>query len=125
MGFTTSYANTILKNLVSGASIGLSQTTPNASGGNITEPDSSDGYKRVVVNSTIGAFSASERVLTNDAYVYFPEATASWGTITHMCIYDSSGTLRYFGKLNSSVSVAANTVPLFKPGTISIALDAD
>ena len=36
-----------------------------------------------------------------------------------------SGNLRYFGALNASVAVSANTVPLFKPNTINISLDAD
>lgn len=124
MGFTSSYADTILKDLFSGAYIALSTTTPTAAGGNVTEP-SGNGYARAAASD--GSFSASGGVITNGKYVYFPEATASWGTITHMCLHTASsgGTLRYFGALNSSVSVGANTVPLFKPGTISIALDAD
>lgn len=123
MGFTTSYANTILTSLFSGAKLALSTTTPTAAGGNVTEPAAANGYARAAAND--GGFSASDRTITNSKYVYYPEATASWGTITHLCVYSSGGTLQYFGALNSSVPVPANTVPLFKPGTIQISLDAD
>lgn len=129
MGFTTTYANTILANLASGSYVALTTAAPtaNSTGSNLSEPSSANGYARVAVNSTNGNFAAAARVLTNGSYIYFPEATASWGTITHMCFVSaaSGGALRYFGALNSSVSVGANTVPLFKPGTINISLDAD
>ena len=128
MGFTTDYANTILQNLVGSAYVALATAAPNASstGSNIVEP-SGGGYARVQLNTTNGNFKADARTLTNLAYIYFPEATSSWGTITHMCITTgaSGGQLRYFGALNSAVAVGANTVPLFKPGTINISLDAD
>ena len=122
------YANTILKNLVASAYVALTTAAPTAAstGSGLSEP-SGGGYARVPLNTTNGNFSAANRVLTNDAYIYFPEATASWGTITHVCFVTaaSGGSLRYFGALNSAVAVAANTVPLFKPATINISLDAD
>ena len=128
MGFTTDYANTILKNLVQSAYVALATAAPTADSTGLTlaEP-SGGGYERVALNTTNGNFSAAERVLTNGAYIYFPEATDSWGTITHMCFVTaaSGGSLRYFGALNNAVAVAANTVPLFKPGSINISLDAD
>lgn len=125
MGFTSSYANTILTNLFSGAYIALSTTTPTAAGGNVSEPPSAAGYERVAASE--GSFSASGGKITNTKYIYYPEATASWGTPSHMCLYTgkTDGTLRYFGALTSAQPVGANTVPLFKPETISIALDAD
>lgn len=122
MGFTTSYANDILKTLFSGAYLALSTTEPAADGGNVTEPAAANGYARA--DASKSSFSTANRTVKNTAYVYYPEATASWGTITHLCIY-KSGTLVYFGKLNEPVSVPANTVPLFKPETIQISLDAD
>lgn len=133
MGFTTDYANTILQSLVSGGYIALTTQAPTAAstGSNLNEP-SGGGYARVQLNATNGNFNAEARTLTNQAYIYFPEATTSWGTISHMCITSaaSGGQLRYFGKLNDpnnvgGVPVGPNTVPLFKPGTINISLDAD
>lgn len=124
MGFTQSQANTILQNLFSGAYIALSTTTPSSDETGVTEP-SGKGYERAAASG--GSFTSDKGIIKNKAYVYFPEATGSWGTITHMCLYTAktNGTLKYFGALNSAVSVGENTVPLFKPETISIALDAD
>lgn len=129
MGFTTNYANTILTNTFSGAYIALATSAPTAttSGSGLSEPPRAAGYARSAAAN--GKFSAANRTIKNGEYVYFPEATDSWGTITHMCVVDSanrgSGNLRYFGALNSPVSVTANSVPLFKPNTINISLDAD
>lgn len=129
MGFTTSYANTILNNTFKDAYIALTTSAPTAttSGSGLAEPPTSAGYARAAAAN--GKFSAANRTIKNGEYVYFPEATDSWGTITHMCVVDSAtvkaGNLRYFGALNNSVPVSANTVPLFKPNTINISLDAD
>ena len=129
MGFTTNYANTILTSLFSGAYIALATSAPTAttSGSGLAEPPTAAGYARTAASA--GSFNATARKIKNKAYIYFPEATDSWGTITHMCVVDSanrgSGNLRYFGALNSPVSVPPNSVPLFKPNTINISLDAD
>lgn len=127
MGFTTTYANTILANLFSGTYIALTTSAPTATttGSGLAEPPADAGYARS--EALNGKFSASNRAIKNGAYIYFPEATNSWGTITHMCVVSAktAGDLRYFGALNTSVPVAANTVPLFKPNTINISLDAD
>lgn len=129
MGFTTSYANTILTNLFSNSYIALTTSTPTATttGSGLAEPPMAAGYARAAART--GNFKADARKIINQDYIYYPEATDSWGTITHMCIVttDSIGTgdLRYFGALKNSVPVTANTVPLFKPNTISISLDAD
>lgn len=124
MGFTTAYANSILSSLFAATSIALSTTTPTAAGGNVTEPPASAGYARA--SSADGSFSTlgHDRVIKNTKYVYFPEATESWGTITYMCLMYGNA-LRYFGALNTPVTVPANTVPLFKPEAISISLDTN
>lgn len=124
MGFTTAYANSILSSLFKDTSIALSTTTPNAAGGNVTEPAASAGYARSSSSDASFSTSGHDRVIKNTKYVYFPEATESWGTITYMCLM-AAGTLRYFGALNTPVTVPANTVPLFKPGAISISLDTN
>lgn len=127
MGYTTDYANEILTNTFSGAYIALATSAPTAdtSGSGLAEPSTAAGYARS--EASTGKFSAAARKITNYAYIYFPEATDSWGTITHMCVTTAKtgGNLRYFGALKSSVPVPANTVPLFKPQTINISLDAD
>ena len=121
MAVSVEYANTILEVLFSGATIGLSTTTPNVNGGDITEPAASAGYARV--SASQGAFKADGGTIRNTAYVYFPEATDSWGTVTHLCVYGSSNNaLRYFGAFTTPRLISANSVPLFRPGTLSVTM---
>lgn len=130
MALTTEYANQILSNLMTNAYIGLSITAPNASGGNVTEPSSGANYSRVP--AAMASFKVANKTISNEYYVYFPEATESWGTITHLCVFSKPGVssgqeenvLRYYGALNAPVLVNANSVPLFRPGTINISMDA-
>lgn len=134
MGFTTTYANTILTNLFSGAYIALATSAPTAttSGSGLAEPPTAAGYARAAANT--GSFKADARKITNKAYIYFPEATESWGKINYMCVVSTgergTGALNYFGQITNpsgeiGVDVGPNSVPLFKPNTINISLDAD
>ena len=124
---TDSYANTILSNMFSGAYIGLSTTEPTKAGANITEPAAANGYARVAASA--GSFSASGGTIKNTKYIYFPEAAAAWGTVTHLIVSGSSArssgtdsSLRYVGELTASVAVGANTVPLFRPNALSVTI---
>lgn len=123
MPITKNYANSILSSLFSSAYIGLSTTAPNIDGTGVSEPPSSSGYNRVAASGA--SFTSSNGSITNNAYLYFPEASASWGTITHVCVFDgnsSSSKLRYFGALTVSKEIEANSVPLFRPQSISISV---
>ncbi len=122
--FSTAYIGTILTSLFSGAHIALSTTEPTAAGGNITEPSASDGYARVAASS--GGFAVSNGAISNGNYLYWPEATASWGTVRYIALMSAAngGTMRYAGEITPSggVAVGANTVPLFRPGALSVAI---
>ena len=123
MAVTKNYSNTMLQNLFSGAYIGLSTTQPNVEGTGVTEPASGTGYARVAASA--GGFSASNGAITNNNYLYFPEATVSWGTVLYLCVFEgssSSARLRYFGALTAAKTVEANSVPLFRPGSINISV---
>jgi hypothetical protein len=117
MGFTTSYANTILTNAFSNCYIALLDSSGNE------VSTTGTGYKRAATSG--GSFTASNGKITNGAYIYYPEAQASWGTITQMALYTAvtGGDKRYQGALTAAVPVAADTVPLFKPNAINISLD--
>lgn len=126
MPITKNYANTILSSLFSNAYIGLSTTTPNVDGAGVTEPLASSGYNRVAASGA--SFVTSNGSITNNTYLYFPEASASWGTITHVCVFDGnspSSKLRYFGALTVSKEIEANSVPLFRPQSINISVAED
>ena len=123
MPITKTYANTILSSLFSSAYIGLSTTMPSVDGSGVNEPPASSGYNRVAASA--GGFSSSNGAITNNAYIYFPEASASWGTITYVCVFDGnsqSSRLRYFGALTVAKEVEANSVPLFRPQSINISV---
>jgi hypothetical protein len=98
--------------------VGLFTTDPTDAG---TGTEVSGGsYARVAV--TFGA--PSNGVSTNSGAVEFAQATASWGTITHIGILDAStsGNLLYHTALD--VSKAIDTGDIFKIaiGSLSVTL---
>lgn len=118
--------------------LALSTTAPNENGGNVSEPFSQYGYARVGIGIT--AFTnqsvfpdnptydqANDKYsITNQADIQFPEATGSWGTITHFAIYDAKtgGNVIAYGALNSSITPAANTVPIVRAGQMTVSEEA-
>ena len=123
MAVTKYYSNTMLQSLFSNAYIGLSTTQPSVDGTGVTEPASGTGYSRVSASG--GGFAASNGAITNNNYLYFPEATTGWGTVTYLCVFDgnsSSAKLRYYGALTVAKTIEANSVPLFRPGSINISV---
>lgn len=71
-------------------SVGLSTTTPNDDGSNITEP-SGGAYSRVsLANDGVNFAAASGGEKKNATAIVFPEATASWGTISHWVLFDGA-----------------------------------
>ena len=60
----------------------------------------------------------------NKEIIFYPEASASWGTLTHFGLYSAAngGNLILYGALSSPITVAANYVPLFRAGNFSLTL---
>jgi len=91
--------------------LGLSTTTIAAGGTGITEP-SGGAYARVAMTNNKTTWgTASGGAVANAAEFSFPEATASWGTITYAFFSDaaSGGNLVTFGALTSSRLVENTT----------------
>lgn len=123
MAVTKNYANTMLQNLFSGSFIGLSTTEPQVDGTGVTEPPAGTGYSRVSASS--GGFTAADGTVSNNNYLYFPEATISWGTVGYLCVFDgasNSAKLRYFGALTTPKPIEVNSVPLFRPGSVNVSV---
>jgi hypothetical protein len=123
MAVTKYYSNTMLQSLFSSAYIGLSTTAPSVDGTGFTEPAQDTGYSRIPASS--GSFAATNGTITNKNYLYFPEATTTWGAVAYLCIFDgssSSAKLRYYGALTVAKTIEANSVPLFRPGSINISV---
>jgi len=106
--------------------IGLSTTTPTDSGGNITEP-ATGAYARVsVTNNTTNWPNASGGAKSNGVAITFPEATASWGTVTHFFIADTnSGFTNVIatGALTASKTIDTGDTASFAIGDLDITLD--
>lgn len=102
--------------------VGLSQTAPNESGTGTTEPSSGNYARVAVTNNKTNFGTASSGALTNATAITFPESTASWGTITHVCFFDqaSGGSLYFWEQLPVSKAVAANTTVYFSVGSLTI-----
>lgn len=68
--------------------------------------------------------SPSNGASTNSAAVEFPQATADWGTVTHIGIWDasSSGNLLYHTALDTSKAIATGDIFKIASGNLSVTL---
>jgi hypothetical protein len=98
--------------------LGLYTATPNDAGGG-TELSGS-GYARQTM-----AMSVSGNTATNSAAEEFATATGSWGTVTHVGVFDasSSGNLLAYGALSASKAIATGDVFRIPAGDLDITLD--
>lgn len=82
---------------------------------------SGGGYARQSV--TFNAPSGG--VITNSADIVFPEATADWGTITHIGLRDAAtlGNLLWHGAVTQSRLILAGDQLIIKAGTLTVSLD--
>lgn len=68
--------------------------------------------------------SPSNGASTNSAAVEFPQATADWGTVSHIGIWDasSSGNLLYHTALDTSKAIATGDIFKIATGNLSVTL---
>jgi len=98
--------------------VGLYTSAPSDAGGG-TEL-SGDGYARQTATFTVTGDTAS-----NNAAIEYPTATASWGTVTHIGVFDavSGGNLLVYGTLTTSKLVDSGDVFRIPTGDLDISLD--
>jgi len=72
-----------------------------------------------------GSFTVSGNTATTDAAIEYPTATAGYGTVTHIGIWDaeSSGNMLAYAALTSSKTIASGDVFRIPAGDIDITLD--
>lgn len=101
--------------------IGLSSTAPNISGGNVTEPLSNSGYKRVKLENLS---EPADGVITNEQAISFDESTVNWGTMSHFVIYDAleAGNLLMYDTLSTPRNVEAATIVTIKANSLTLTL---
>ena len=126
MSFTNFLETEILDHVFGGAAytapttlyLGLFSAAPDDTGGG-TEL-SGNAYARLPMAMTISGNTAS-----NTDAEEFATATASWGTITHVGVFDAStsGNLLAYGALSESKSVGTGDVFRIPAGDLDITLD--
>jgi len=127
MSLTNTYENTVLDWLLTTDAatrptswyVGLFTSDPTETGAAGTEV-SGGSYARTAVT-----FSITDNAATNSAAIEFPEATASWGTITHIGVHDAStgGAMIVHAPLTSSKAIASGDVFRINAGDLDITLD--
>jgi hypothetical protein len=91
--------------------------------------DANDGANEVSGGSYArqsASFSASSSgSASTSATITFPAATASWGTISHISIYDASsaGNLLFHGAVTTSKSIESGDTFQISSGNLTISLD--
>jgi len=67
----------------------------------------------------------SDGATSNTADITFPEATANWGTITHVGLRDAAtgGNLLWYGALTDSKTILAGDQFIFKADQLTVSLD--
>ena len=97
---------------------GLYTASPSYTGGG-TEL-SGDGYARQAT-----AFTVTGNTASNTSAEEWATATGSWGTITHVGVFDAStgGNLMAYGTLTASKTIATGDVFRIPAGDLDITLD--
>lgn len=87
--------------------IGLFTANPNADGESFTEVSGGDYARQAVVCNDTNFPETTDGVISNAVAVPFPQATASWGTVVGVGIFDASsaGNLLIFAELTNSRTV--------------------
>jgi hypothetical protein len=82
---------------------------------------SGGSYARQVLSVS----TASDGVVTSDADVTFPQATASWGTIVALGIHDAdtSGNLLMYTDLTTSKTIDEGDILKVSSGSLTVTLD--
>ena len=103
--------------------VGLSTADPTDDASGLAEP-SGNSYARVATASADWNV-ASGGAIANANDITFPEATGSWGTITHFAILDaaSAGNMLAHGALNVSKSISSGDTAKFAAGDLDVTLD--
>lgn len=107
--------------------IGLSTADPGDDAATLAEP-SGNGYARVGLdNSGTSWTTAAAGVTRNGVEITFPEASGSWGTISHVAIWthvtsDGAAVLFATGALGTSKAVGIGDTPRFQINSLSLTL---
>jgi threonine dehydrogenase-like Zn-dependent dehydrogenase len=127
MSFSNFLETEILDHVFAGAAytapstkyLALFTAVADGEAGSVTEV-TGGGYARQTV-----AFTTSGNTTSNNAAVEFPTATANYGTVTHVGVYDasSSGNLMAYAALSSNKTIETGDVFRVPSGDLDITLN--
>ena len=103
--------------------VGLSTADPLDDNSGLAEP-AGNGYARV--ETAAGDWNAAAAGVTDNANdIAFPEATGSWGSVTHFGLFDalSGGNLLAHGDLTTPRAIESNDTATFAAGDLDVSLD--
>lgn len=100
--------------------------TDAGTGASHNEVPNSNSYARVTTSAATWA-TASGGATSNSADISFPEASGSWGTVTHFTLCDSgthgAGNMLVHSVLGASKTIGSGDTPKFAAGDLDITLD--
>jgi len=125
-----SFSNTYETNVLTWTFTNSAVTRPTAwyVGLFTTDPGEAQGGTEVSGGSYVReavTFTVSGDTATNSAAIEWPVATATWGTITHIAVYDAStsGTQIAYAALTNSKTIASGDVLRIPAGDLDVTLD--
>jgi len=100
--------------------VALHTANPDEDGSGAEVSTSGTAYARQTVT-----FTTSGNTTSNDAAVEFPTATANYGTVSHVGVWDAStaGNLLAYAALSSSKTIETGDVFRIPAGDLDITLD--
>jgi len=129
MSFTNHTEDLVLKFLLTTGTatrptewyVGLFTAAPGETGGG-TEVSGS-AYTRKTASFTVSGTAPTEA--TNASAIEFDTATGSWGTITHIGLFDAatSGNMLVYAELTASKTIGSGDVFRIPAGDLDITLD--
>ena len=128
MSFSNFLETEILDHVFAGAAytapgthyLALYTAAPGETGGGTEVTTSGTAYARQSV-----AFTTTGNTTSNSAAVEYPTATANFGTVTHVGVFDAStgGNLMAYATLSSSKNIETGDVFRVPTGDLDITLD--
>lgn len=104
--------------------VALYTAAPNDAGGGTEVSGGSYARQAIATGASSGWDAASGGATANTATVTFPTATANWGTVTHVGLFDAvtGGNLLMHGALSASQAVNNGNIFRFNAGDLDISL---
>lgn len=103
--------------------VGLFTATPADAGGGTEVSGGSYARQSIAFGAPVNNTPSS--TIANTGTVTFPTATGSWGTITHVALFDalSAGNMLYYGALTTPITISSGGIFSFAVGAFTITED--